>query len=221
MKISKEAKTLMKVGYVDVNDINKVTKIVNECKSVGVEVAYKGKLGNQYCLVLSGQKCPQRLQTQELTSGLSIKFEIGGFKVLSKELRKQIKHYQIFESAIEAIWEINKANSQKVLNSGNYINEFTGERITEPEQDYCMSGEDFKNYIYSVYEENKKAGLMVYDPNRVPEADFLVELKHAEDTLLKLQLEIIPTELKENIKKAQQHWKYRDEAINLILRLEV
>jgi hypothetical protein len=53
MKISKEAKTLMKVGYVDVNDINKVTKIVNECKSVGVEVAYKGKLGNQYCLVLN------------------------------------------------------------------------------------------------------------------------------------------------------------------------
>lgn len=53
MKISKEAKTLMKVGYVDVNDINKVTKIVNECKSVGVEVAYKGKLGNQYCLILS------------------------------------------------------------------------------------------------------------------------------------------------------------------------
>lgn len=53
MKISKEAKTLMKVGYVDVNDINKVAKIVNECKSVGVEVAYKGKLGNQYCLVLS------------------------------------------------------------------------------------------------------------------------------------------------------------------------
>jgi hypothetical protein len=70
MKISKEAKTLMKVGYVDVNDINKVTKIINECKSVGVEVAYKGKLGSQYCLVLSGQKCPQRLQTQELTSGV-------------------------------------------------------------------------------------------------------------------------------------------------------
>jgi len=53
MKISKEAKILMKVGYVDVNDVNKVPKIVNECKSVGVEVAYKGKLGNQYCLVLA------------------------------------------------------------------------------------------------------------------------------------------------------------------------
>ena len=53
MKISKEAKTLMQVGYVDVNDVNKVPKIINECKSVGVEVAYKGKLGNQYCLVLS------------------------------------------------------------------------------------------------------------------------------------------------------------------------
>ena len=53
MKISKEAKTLMQVGYVDVNDINKVPKIVAECKSVGVEVYFKGKLGNQYCLMLS------------------------------------------------------------------------------------------------------------------------------------------------------------------------
>lgn len=145
--------------------------------------------------------------------------------MLSKELRKQIKHYQNeylkAKAAVEAIREINKANSQKVLNAGNYINEFTGERITEPEQDYCMSGEDFKNYIYSVYEENKKAGLMVYDPNRVPEADFLAELKHAEDTLLKLQLKTIPAGIKEDIKKAQQHWKYRDEALNLILRLEV
>lgn len=145
--------------------------------------------------------------------------------MLSKELRKQIKHYQNeylkAKATVEAIREINKANSQKVLNAGNYINEFTGERITEPEQDYCMSGEDFKNYIYSVYEENKKAGLMVYDPNRVPEADFLAELKHAEDTLLKLQLKTIPAGIKENIKKAQQHWKYRDEALELILKLEV
>lgn len=53
MKISKEAKILMQVGFVNVNDVNRVPAIVNECKSVGVEVAYKGKLGNQYCLTLA------------------------------------------------------------------------------------------------------------------------------------------------------------------------
>lgn len=53
MKISKEAKTLMQVGFVSLNDVNKVPKIVKECKSVGVEVCFKGKLGNQYCLMMA------------------------------------------------------------------------------------------------------------------------------------------------------------------------
>lgn len=53
MRISKEAKKLMQVGYVNVNDVNKVPKIVNECKSAGVEVYFKGKLGSQYCLMLA------------------------------------------------------------------------------------------------------------------------------------------------------------------------
>ena len=53
MKISEEAKVLMQVGFVNVNDVNKVVAIVNECKSAGVEATFKGKLGNQYCLVLS------------------------------------------------------------------------------------------------------------------------------------------------------------------------
>ena len=55
MKISKEAKVLMQVGFVNVNDVNKVVKIVNECKSVGVDAYYKGKLGNQYCIMSNGR----------------------------------------------------------------------------------------------------------------------------------------------------------------------
>ena len=53
MKVSKEAKTLMQVGFINVNDVNRVPMIVNECKSVGVEVYFKGKLGSQYCLMLA------------------------------------------------------------------------------------------------------------------------------------------------------------------------
>jgi hypothetical protein len=72
-----------------------------------------------------------------------------------------------------------------------------------------------------VAEANKKSGLKIEDYNKVIALEEKEALKKVENELLELQLETIPTELKENIKKAQQHWKYRDEALNLILRLEV
>jgi len=72
-----------------------------------------------------------------------------------------------------------------------------------------------------VADANKKSGLKVNSYNEVIAWEEKEALKKVENELLELQLIITPANIIEDIKKAQHHWKYRDEAINLILRLEV
>ena len=72
-----------------------------------------------------------------------------------------------------------------------------------------------------VADANKKSGLKIEDYNKVIALEEKEALKKVENELLELQLIITPANIIEDIKKAQQHWKYRDKAIDLILRLEV
>ena len=144
--------------------------------------------------------------------------------MLSKELRKQIKtkqqEYLLLKAAIMAAEEIEQENKLRILSENVFIDD-EGVRVTDPSEDWLIEDNSFIEYLKMVAEANKKSGLKIEDYNKVIALEEKEALKKVENELLELQLKIIPAGIKENIKKAQQHWKYRDEAINLILRLEV
>jgi hypothetical protein len=144
--------------------------------------------------------------------------------MLSKELRKQIKtkqqEYLLLKAAIMAAEEIEEENKVKILKENVFVDD-EGIRVTNPDNDWLIKDNTFIEYLKMVAEANKESGLKVNSYDEVIAWEEKEALKKVENELLELQLKITPANIIENIKKAQQHWKYRDEAINLILRLEV
>lgn len=144
--------------------------------------------------------------------------------MLSNELKKQIKkkqqEYLFLKAAIMAMEEIDTESKQRVLKKYKFIDD-EGKRITDPKQDWRMKDDLFRAYLKVVMRENIDAGLKIDSYEMVIAWRQKEELKKVEDELLELQLQTIPTNLIESIKKAQKHWKYKDEALDLILRLEV
>jgi len=144
--------------------------------------------------------------------------------MLSKELRKQIKtkqqEYLLLKAAIMAAEEIEEENKVKILKENVFVDD-EGIRVTNPDNDWLIKDNTFIEYLKMVADANKKSGLKVNSYNEVIAWEEKEALKKVENELLELQLIITPANIIEDIKKAQQHWKYRDEAINLILRLEV
>jgi len=144
--------------------------------------------------------------------------------MLSKELRKQIKtkqqEYLLLKAAIMAAEEIEEENKVKILKENVFVDD-EGIRVTNPDNDWLIKDNTFIEYLKMVAEANKESGLKVNNYDEVIALEEKEALKKVENELLELQLIITPANIIEDIKKAQQHWKYRDEAINLILRLEV
>jgi len=144
--------------------------------------------------------------------------------MLSKEIRKQIKtkqqEYLLLKAAIMAAEEIEEENKVKILKENVFVDD-EGIRVTNPDNDWLIKDNTFIEYLKMVAEANKESGLKVNSYDEVIAWEEKEALKKVENELLELQLKITPANIIENIKKAQQHWKYRDEAINLILRLEV
>jgi hypothetical protein len=144
--------------------------------------------------------------------------------MLSKELRKQIKtkqqEYLLLKAAIMAAEEIEEENKVKILKENVFVDD-EGVRVTDPGKDWLIEDTSFIRYLKMVAEENRKAGLKVNNYDEVIALKEKQALKKVENELLNLQLEITPANIIEDIKKVHNHWKYRDEALNLILRLEV
>ena len=144
--------------------------------------------------------------------------------MLSKELRKQIKtkqqEYLLLKAAIMAAEEIEEENKVKILKENVFIDD-EGVRVTDPGEDWLIEDTSIIRYLKMVAEENRKAGLKVNNYDEVIALEEKEALKKVENELLELQLRITPANIIENIKKAQQHWKYREECLDLILRLAV
>lgn len=136
--------------------------------------------------------------------------------MLSKELRKQIKtkqqEYLLLKAAIMAAEEIEEENKVKILKENVFVDD-EGIRVTNPDNDWLIKDNTFIEYLKMVAEANKESGLKVNSYDEVIAWEEKEALKKVENELLELQLKITPANIIENIKKAQQHWKYRDEAI--------
>ena len=144
--------------------------------------------------------------------------------MLSKELRKQIKtkqqEYLLLKAAIMAAEEIEEENKVKILKENVFVDD-EGVRVTDPGEDWLIEDISFIRYLKMVADANKKSGLKIEDYNKVIALEEKEALKKVENELLKLQLKITPANIIEDIKKVHNHWKYRDEALELILKLEV
>ena len=144
--------------------------------------------------------------------------------MIDSTLRKQIKtkqqEYLLLKAAIMAAEEIEEENKVKILKENVFIDD-EGVRVTDPGEDWLIEDTSFIRYLKMVAEANKESGLKVNNYDEVIALEEKEALKKVENELLELQLRITPANIIENIKKAQQHWKYREECLDLILRLAV
>ena len=150
----------------------------------------------------------------------------------AEEIKTAQKAYLIARATEETIKGIVQDIQKKILANGEYMvmPEFknrkgTPERITEPKHTYLMDEEIFINdFLEKCYAEYQKAGIAdSRGKEYIPEAVAHDTRKQAENELLRLAIDIIPNDLtgKETLKKAVNHWKYREQILDLILKLEV
>lgn len=147
----------------------------------------------------------------------------------AEEIRTAQKAYITAKATEEAIKGIVEDIQRKTLAKNVYIisPEFhrrgISERITEPKHTYLMDEEIFINdFLEKCYAEYQKAGIAdsrgkEYTPEAIARATRL----EAEKTLIQLAINILPDiPEKETLKKATTHYKYRDQILDLILRLD-
>ena len=149
----------------------------------------------------------------------------------SEEIIAAQKAYIIAKAAERTIKEVAEDIQRKILSENEYfiMPEFNGrrgvaKRITEPKRTYMMEDEIFLNdFLVKCYEEYQKAGIADSRGKEYsPEATAHDAKKEAENLLLKLAIELLPDELaeeKETLRKAVNHWKYREQILDLILKL--
>ena len=148
----------------------------------------------------------------------------------SEEIRMTRKAYITAKAAEEAIKGISEDIQRKILAENIYTvsPEFqnrrgVGERVTEPKHTYLMDEEIFLNdFLEKCYAEYQKAGIAdSRGKEYIPEAVARDTRLDAEKALIQLAIDILPNiPKKETLRKATTHWKYREQILDLILRLD-
>ena len=148
----------------------------------------------------------------------------------SEEIRMTRKAYITAKAAEEAIKGISEDIQRKILAENIYTvsPEFqnrrgVGERVTEPKHTYLMDEEIFLNdFLEKCYAEYQKAGIAdSRGKEYIPEAVARDTRLDAEKALIQLAIDILPNiPEKETLRKAINHWKYREQILELILRLD-
>lgn len=148
----------------------------------------------------------------------------------AEEIRTARKAYITAKAAEETIREISEDIQRKILaeNVYNVAPEFQnrrgiGERITEPKHTYLMDEEIFINdFLEKCYVEYQRAGIAdSRGKEYIPEAVARDTRLDAEKALMQLAIDILPDiPEKETLRKATTHWKYREQILDLILRLD-
>lgn len=125
-------------------------------------------------------------------------------------MEKQLKNKVLAENVYMA--EEEHANGRPV------------ERITNANSDYLMSDEDFSTYCKHLYEKAISTGVNLPDANHTFTWETYPALKKAENNLLDWVRKNIPGQrpelTKEAIEKMANHWKHRQELIDITLQLQ-
>lgn len=162
-----------------------------------------------------------------------------GFKTTIQERVEEITDlqatYYIAKAAEETINEIDEEIKRKVLSENEYY--ITDElwelmtkrginpadrRITEPKNSYEMSEEEMKDFVKKLYPEYLKAGIADdRGEGYIPSARAREARYEAEKALINIVIDLFKnTEYEELFRRAAQHWKYREQLLELILKLK-
>ena len=140
-------------------------------------------------------------------------------KGLKTKIKKLQDQYLMTKAQLETVEYIEHENKSKVL-ANNIFTDEDGQRITEVFSDFLINDKEFNNYLELVFIENKSAGLPVTDKNICIDWKYKKKLMEIEKELFELQLETVPSGIRGDIKKAQNHHKFREKALDLILKLD-
>ncbi|MGN1303812.1 MAG: hypothetical protein ACI4YB_02125 [Oscillospiraceae bacterium] len=150
----------------------------------------------------------------------------------AQEIRTAQAAYLIAKAAEDSIKSIAEEIQRGILSEGDYFvaadlwdtnrRGMTERRITEPRRTYLMDEEIFINdFLPKCYEKYQTAGIADdRGEEYCPEARATDKRKAAEQKLLSIAVDILPEcEEKDILKTAVNHWKYRDEILQIILQL--
>lgn len=137
---------------------------------------------------------------------------------MKQQIKQAQKEYMRALASFQASQQIDKEAKEKVLSENIFVDEETGERLIKAISDFRMSDADFSKYIELCATERVKLGL---DIPAEYTADYQTRpaLKEAENKLIEIAVALTPKQHKDAIKKASRNWKYREELIDLTLRL--
>lgn len=144
-------------------------------------------------------------------------------KSISKELKAKIKKaqddYLVAKAELETVELIEHENKTKIL-ADNIFTDDEGSRVLIARNDFRINEKEFSQFLELLFIENKKSGLPVTNKEEAIDWEFKKQLYELEDQLFKLQLETVPSEYRLDIQKMQKRYKYREKALDLILRLD-
>ena len=142
---------------------------------------------------------------------------------LTSDLKSRIKEaqdkYLVAKAQLETVELIEHENKTKIL-ANNIFTDEEGNRILTADRDFLINEKEFNQFLELLFIENKKSGLPVTNKEEAIDWKFKKQLIDLEKGLFKLQLKTVPENYRPNIKKAQEHYKFRDKAIDLILMLD-
>lgn len=142
---------------------------------------------------------------------------------IPKELKIKIKkaqdQYLIAKAELETVEFIEHENITKIL-ANNTFTDDEGKRVLNPEEDFLIKREELDEFLELLFIENKNAGLAAIDKETAIDWKYEKRLKEIEKELFDLQLETVPNGIKKDVEKAQNHYKFRDKALDLILKLD-
>lgn len=150
-------------------------------------------------------------------------------KTFKIELKRLQGEYIKIKAEHETIKQIEEQCKIKVLQENEfYTSDYEvgeeKERILSSKSDFRMNDEDFIEYCKLTHTEYLKNGLDV--PNYETTADYKTAptLRKLEDELIKIGIDIVVEKEKSNraeLQKIANHWKYKYELLDLILKLEL
>lgn len=149
-----------------------------------------------------------------------------------KEFKNTKAEYIAIKNKINEIESIERECKQEILNNNIFnMNEESyrmrsrrnpnlQQRITEVNEDCTMSKEDMEKYLKMLHEARMQKGIQAKDWNTSSTYKMFEEMKKIENKLVNMITELAPVEIKEKIVELFASWKYRGQAIEIMISVE-
>ncbi len=156
--------------------------------------------------------------------------ELNKEPLLIEQVKTATANYLIAKAIHETNKQIDLKSKKEALAEREFYNN-DGERVTNPNRDYNIKDDDYKDFLILVDQKRRAKGLKlpyekyswaVNEPwNLTSDCESRPALKLAEDELIKAHFKIIPEELANELKKGLHMISIRKELIDTFLKLNL